>query len=226
MSQIGLLEALDMHFDAKMDEIHTTFPGVVVSYDGHKKRTAVIRPSISFTLSNGVLIDAQNLHGVHVIFPFVSQGGLLFPLKKGDKVLVVISESSTGNWRNANTETVDAEDCSRFTLNDAFCIPGLYPTSVAPVPDGFSDDEVWLGRVGKSAIQMGNDGKVSVRNSVSSLKKELDAVWDAIKAINDGLAASTTAVAGVPTPLTNAPVFVQQSVQNAMAKTQMSNFLK
>ena len=57
---------------------------------------------------------------------------LLFPLKKGDGVLILFSETGIGNFLAGTGQVADADDQTRFSLTDAIAIPGLWTKKNAP----------------------------------------------------------------------------------------------
>ena len=127
----GIVDVFNTWFDNKMTKIHTVIPGEIVSYDGHDKRTAQVKPLITLKTNKGLSIELPPIDNVPVQFPSSSTFNFLYPLKKGDGCLIAFSEVGIGNFMN-NSGVVEADDISRFSLTDAICIPGLFSPSVVP----------------------------------------------------------------------------------------------
>jgi hypothetical protein len=225
-----LLEAMDMHFDARMDEVHTAFPAVVESYSGHRNKLATVTPMVDMRMSNGVLLESKPIANVPVVFPCSVDGGMLFPLKKGDGVLVIVSEVAIGNWINGKGAHMEAEDGSRFTLHDAMCIPCLWAPGTGPVPHNYEETDAWFGLIGAGAVTVSKDGRISMHNANTSLLLEMQKMWDAIKALNDIIQKLAPISASPGSPCAPDPASTAFAVQGSLMaennKGMLKNFLK
>lgn len=126
-----LASILSQWLTAQLESVHTCIPASIVTYDGHKTRKATVQPCINLQ-SSSYLIPYGPVAGVPVLFPGTSRFSFVFDLEKGDTGLLLISEASMGNWLAGKGEIVDPEDASRFTLNDAIFVPGLFPFKTVP----------------------------------------------------------------------------------------------
>jgi hypothetical protein len=116
--------------------IHTSMPGVVVSYDPAFQRAAV-QPAIQ-----GKRLDAQGnaesypfpvLPNVPVLFPGAGAYQVTWPITPGDRVLLVFAERSVEEWKTSGGQGIDPQDRRRFDLSDAFAIPEPRPLN-DPIP--------------------------------------------------------------------------------------------
>lgn len=107
---------------AVANDIHTALPGEVVSYDAGKC-TATVKPVGKFTTSDGTELDYPTITEAPVLFPFCQNAGvgMVFPVKKGDSCLIIISEVELDAWRSG----AEPEGPLRFDLTSAVIIPGL-----------------------------------------------------------------------------------------------------
>jgi hypothetical protein len=64
---------------------------------------------------------------VQVLFPGTKKALIQYELNKGDGCLLVFSTQSLEKWIIGTGNEVEAGDLRRFSLTDAFCIPGLFP---------------------------------------------------------------------------------------------------
>lgn len=122
---------------AWMSSMHTAMPGIIQSYDAAKK-TVQILPSVKMAFKDGTIVSMPVITDVPVIFPGTTDMVMQYPLKKGDGALIIVSEACLENWIGLPIEEVEPGDVRRFSLMDAFCIPGLF-TPKAPGKVGAGD---------------------------------------------------------------------------------------
>lgn len=196
--QPTLSEVITTHMESAMENIHTAIPGRVVSYDGHAKRTATIKPSIRLPTSTGVCLDIPPIPGVPVIFPSCASGSMVFNLQPGDGVLLITSEVGIGKFlASKDADTVDPDDSSRFTLTDVVAIPGLRSEPSMPKAPGV-DAGLVLYTPDGAAVSLGKT--ILVRSDASDLRSELEKMYEDIKQLRTDLelnfSALSTAIAG------------------------------
>ena len=201
--------------DSRFDNVHTCIPATIVKYEGHGSRMATVKPCTRFRLWDDTLIDPVNIYHVPVLHLSTANTSILLPIKKGDKVLLLIAESSIGNWLNSDgDELVDPEDSSRFTLTDAIAIPGLWPKEIVPQFNNVSGDDLAIAH-GDSAILLEKNGdvdvamttgKCSVENGAQDLKGLIDDIWSEVNGLSGDLSTWATAVVGIPPPVAPVPV--------------------
>lgn len=174
----GLLTTMDKWMLNFLEDIHTTIPGRIERYSGHKERRARVVPLVRPWLQNGALVEIKPIDDVPVVFPSTAAGSILFPLKAGDGVILHFTEVGIGNYLHGRANTVaDADDPSRFSLSDCIAVPGLFPFAGVPKHSA-PDDRPWFGSV--DGAFLGLKKKVQLANASSDLRKELEAVWDAV----------------------------------------------
>lgn len=172
----GLLPTLDQWLLGFLEDVHTVIPGRIESYSGHKERRARVLPLLRPWLQNGLVVEVKPIPDVPVVFPSTMAGSLLFPLRAGDGVLLVFSETGLGNYMNgASVAAADADDPSRFSLSDCIALPGMFPFAAVP-KHAAPDDRPWFGSSEGAFLSLKQ--KVRLANSASSLKAELEALWD------------------------------------------------
>jgi hypothetical protein len=121
-----LMALLKEYFEYATTNFHTSFPGVVVSYNS-KTRRADIQPSIKRHMPDGSFMAFPVLANVPVIFQGTKKYTIHFPLEEGEEVEVRVGERSTGIWRGKGGKDIEDPDPRRFDLNDCYCTPGLQP---------------------------------------------------------------------------------------------------
>jgi hypothetical protein len=121
-------------WEYNMTNVHTSFPGKVVSYD-QKTRRADIQPSLKRRLPDGSFVDFPIIPDVPVQFPSTSEYTIHFPLKKDDEVDVRVCERSTDVWRDSGDKGIEDPDPRRFSLQDCHAVPGLQPVHFIPTEE-------------------------------------------------------------------------------------------
>jgi hypothetical protein len=117
---------LKEYLDYYLTRVHTSFPGVVTEYDPSTRR-ATIQPSLKRKSGNKEFVDFPLLVDVPVQFPGNKKWTIHFPLEKDDEVVVFFSERSLEVWKDAGQDGIEDPDPRRFSLSDAYCIPGVQP---------------------------------------------------------------------------------------------------
>jgi hypothetical protein len=139
----------------ELAEVHTTLPGVIVSYDG---ATAVVRPALPKQLANGEVLPPPQIVHVPVCWPCGDlQGGvamLSVPLKPGDAVKLSFSERALEGWLSGTDAAPD--DPRQFDLSDAFASPVLRPGR------GRADTENVSVQYGACSLKLSPDGNATL----------------------------------------------------------------
>lgn len=148
-------DVLDFWFDSRLDNIHTILPGRIETYYGHSERKAKVQPLINPINVKNKKIELKPIDDVPVIFPGSSNFNMIYPLKKGDGVLLVFSEGSLGNFVNSQDEITDCLSASKFNLNDCIAIPGLW--SFKSLPDAPENENDLFIQYQDSFIQIKKD---------------------------------------------------------------------
>lgn len=120
--------------DARLRDVHTSFPARVLRYDAALKQVDV-QPEVMVEVTDEsgarVLERLPVIVNVPLLFPSAGDYSVTFPVASGDEgevVLIVVSEVSLDAWLTRGGE-VDPQDRRRFHLTDAVAIPGLRPFS-------------------------------------------------------------------------------------------------
>jgi len=194
MSKITLPEAVQFLIDANIEGVHTSIPGIVTSYDGHKTRRATVQPSVRLPSSNGVLMDIPPIGGVPVVFPSSALGTLFFPINPGDGVTLVFSEVGIGRYLQSDgSDLADPGSLDRHALTDAIAIPGLWTWNSAPAfPSSADTSAVVLVSGNGSIVELG--ATVGIRNAQTDLRAELETIYAELDQLRQDLTLNFTNV--------------------------------
>lgn len=189
----GLLETLDSYLDKKLQEIHTAMPGRVVKVDGNMLD---IQPELPLGALKSV-ITAPVIFSCPLVQNNTMHGGVSQKIENGACGLLVICESDISAWKLSGNKNVSPEN--RFALQNSVFIPGLYPKNEAT----YTED---LGKAG-IALWAAGEETIAIYNGVSSMKKELENIYELI---NDFFTKFLTMMnAALPVNPMGGPVFAQ-----------------
>ena len=128
-----LSDLIREYTDYYFTRVHTSMPGVVTEYNP-KTRRATVQPSLKRRAGNKEFITFPLLIDVPVMFPGTKKYTIHFPLEEGDEVDIRFSERALEEWKAAGQDGIEDPDPRRFSLSDAYCVPGLQPQEF-PVAD-------------------------------------------------------------------------------------------
>lgn len=159
----SLEQVIDQAIDARLLDVHTSIPAIVVSYDA-AKCTASVKIALKKMYDTGELVERPIIPDVPVWFP---QGGgfaMTFPLKAGDNVQLMVSERSTERWK-VESGVVDPKDARKFNLSDSFILPVSGRAAI-----GSADAAKAKIVQGGSVIEMSEDGTIHIQNSSGAIR--------------------------------------------------------
>jgi hypothetical protein len=200
MSQEDPLDAMEIWLRARLEDLHISLPGTVTTYN-KDTRLATVKPSVRPRSLHGDVFDIPPIQGVPVIWPGSQEFTVQGTLKRGDRVLLVFSEASIGNWIRGQGD-VDAEDETRFSLQDAIAIPGLWPTSAVPKHPldtaawGLSSDLLEIGgtKAGKAVVKNASASLGEILGDMKNILALMDAHHTALNALIPGYPSQVTAI--------------------------------
>jgi len=115
-------------------DIHTVLPGVVVKYDA-KTRRADIQPSLKRKMPGGKYLEFPVIPDVPVRYSGNKEFTIHFPLKKGDEVLLFVTERGTDKWKSSGGQDIEEPDLRRFDIQDCIAITGNAPKDFIAVEE-------------------------------------------------------------------------------------------
>ncbi len=103
-------------------DIHTVLPCKILQYD-EKKNLAKVKPIGEFLLHDGDKMEFSEIEDVPIIFPYIIAWdiGIVFPIHKGDEMLLLISEIELDEWRTG----AKSESPLKYDLTSAIAIPAM-----------------------------------------------------------------------------------------------------
>lgn len=147
---------------AVVNDVHTALPGVIVSYNPDKG-TVTVQPKGKYITADGYGLSYPQITDVPVAFPYCqnSNVGMVFPIKKNDNCMIIVSEVELDEWRSG----AESEAPLRFDLTSAMAIPDLMLGGCAAMKKAVAQDAVVI--VAKSAEIVVSDGRVAITADVT-----------------------------------------------------------
>jgi hypothetical protein len=187
-----LPEVLSKAIRNRLAEVHTSMPGRIESYD-HRTKKATVKPLINRVYPDGRVDEFPVLNAVPVLLPGTSTGALQFRIRRGTPVALYFSERSMDLWKSQGG-LVAPDDRRRFSLSDAFCVPGLDAFDGGFYPE--DNDKTRLVESG-GALAIDGRGRVALGNADGEL---LDMVQQLMQLLIDARVLTSIGTQ----PLTNA----------------------
>jgi len=156
----SLPHTLNIAMKSMLNEIHTAMPGTIEQYD-YTTQKANIQPSLQRKYRDDSIVKLPVLVNVPIIWPRTSEGGISFPLKRGDSCLIIFSERSLDEWLTLG-KLCTPSDIRRFDLSDGIAIPGLFAFNTNGPADNNEDFQiVYKG----TTIRIKSNGNIEIGNS-------------------------------------------------------------
>ena len=208
-------------------EKHTGMPARVEKFDS-KTQTADCKPLIRRRFQNP---DGTELNEsiaviprVPVAWPRAGRFIVTWPLKPGDLVELVVSESSRDAFQGGAGDETDPDDFRRFDLSDVWAYPGAgYPDSKAI--KNFDPDDLVIGVDGGVVIHIKEDGTINLgsktpADAVALAAKVLTELSSIVTAFNAHTHIGVTVGAGVTGTPSPPPLAAPSAVASTVVKSE------
>jgi len=154
------------HIESSRNEIHTSMPGIIKSFDA-ANQTASVQPCIQRFFRGEGFKELPRLFDVPVVFPRGGGFVLTFPIAVGDECLLHFSERAIDNW-HAKGGTQPPSEFRTHDLSDAFAQVGA--ASLGKVVANLATDAVELRSLdGKSVVKIDTSGDIAVTSQEGSI---------------------------------------------------------
>jgi len=211
----SMAELLRAAIEARLLDVHTSIPGRVEKVET-ATQTVDVKPLIKRLFANEdgseVSESLPIIPRVPLAFPRAGKFFITWPIKKGDLVELVFTETSRDAFKAGDAEETDPDDFRRFDITDAVAYPSGYPESKA-LKD-FDPDDLVVGIENGVQIHINESGEIHLGSKTaadalalaSKVEAGLQDIVDAIKAgvpgaSDGGAALQTTIVAALTDPV-------------------------
>jgi hypothetical protein len=115
-------------FQSNMMDLNICLPVEIKKFN-KAELLADVRPEFDAGFFDGSVGEAVTIFDVPVLYPMSSDSALVFPLKAGDKGIIVVSQRSIDNWRSNGSRLPDDSDL--FPIGSCFLFPGVTHENMA-----------------------------------------------------------------------------------------------
>lgn len=130
--EIGLGELITQFIGYELEAVHTAIPAVVLRVNNEGRQSLVdVQPLVSILQRSGEVVSQSSILNVPLSQPASSVGGLVFPIKEGDNVLLVFSEKAIDRWKYGTGVPTAPSDFRKFNRKDCIAIPCIFPANMS-----------------------------------------------------------------------------------------------
>lgn len=141
MKNVETVSVFDQWLTSRLENVHTSIPAKIVEYNGHKLRTATVKPLLKFKNQYGVITEIEPIPDVPVQFPGGKNMSMLWKPEKDDGCLLQLCSVDIANFLNGDgTTETEAETSNKFKLSDAICLLGVWAPKGSPTKPANEDD--------------------------------------------------------------------------------------
>lgn len=185
--------AIDSHIKKLKANLHTSMIAEVVEIvsEGEEIRYVNVVPVFDKHYKDGVKLIKSEIVGVPLLYPSGGGGIITFPVKVGDKVLLVFSQEDIEYFKEGSDKK-QPKTRRKFSINDAVAFPCIYPTDTNLDP---SNRHVEI-KFKDSVIRINENSDVEIHsaaNIIGTAKENIDVYAEGdILAEAEGKVAVTT----------------------------------
>lgn len=220
-------EVISWALDTRLGQMFFALPGIIRSYNP-SEQLANIQPLIKHNVpraDGGEFVqDVPLLQDVPVIFPRGGTYFISFPLKVGDKVLLVFCDRNIDQYirkTNVSDAVVDPFDLDISGLNGAVALPGFYRLQNALASSDASPSNLVIGKEGGNPqIHLKDNGEVHIGvESAPDFVALAAKVLTELNKLHSYLSSLNTVITGAPIPETGlgSPSALQTALKAAAA---------
>lgn len=130
--EIGLGELITQFIGYELEAVHTAIPAVVLRVNNEGRQSLVdVQPLVSILQRSGEVVSQSSILNVPLSQPASSVGGMVFPVKEGDNVLLVFSEKAIDRWKYGTGVPTAPSDFRKFNRKDCIAIPCIFPANMS-----------------------------------------------------------------------------------------------
>lgn len=133
--EVDLSEVFTSLMEYFMQDKFTALPGVVLKVHNQGMQQLVdVQPCVSIKTRDGEVTEQATVLNVPYQQPASSKGGMVFPIKEGDNVLLVFSMRGIDTWKRGTGGLAPPTDYRMFSNQDCIAIPCVFPVTKTLTP--------------------------------------------------------------------------------------------
>lgn len=130
-SDLTIESAMTAFFEYQMRNMYTAIPAKIMQVRNAEQCKVDVKPLVDMVFSNLETLEWATIPNVPVMYPSSSTSAITFPVKAGDIVLLVFSQSGLDVFKSGDGTPQPPSDYRTFNMRDAIAIPGLFPFGLA-----------------------------------------------------------------------------------------------
>ena len=131
--EVGIGEVIQSFIEYAHQNKFTALPGVILNVHNRGSQQLVdVQPCVSIRSRNGEITDQATILNVPYQQPASSLGGTVFPVNKGDNVLLVFCMRGIDTWKRGDGGLAPPSDYRMFSNQDCIAIPCIAPVANTP----------------------------------------------------------------------------------------------
>jgi len=178
MTESSLEQLVDAQIDFRLATVYTCLVCSISNVREINSQILVdVQPIVNRVYKDGEIQAYPQILAVPVVFPRSSVGGVTFPLRKGDTVVVVFSKNGLDVFKQGATEEHDPVDTRQFSLRDALAFPCVFPFTKNPDSGRSltysSTDTILATNLGEGSeceVRLRPDGSIGITGTSVSVK--------------------------------------------------------
>lgn len=119
---LNLSTAISSMIESRLLDLDICLP-VQINRWNKSELTADVTPEFDVRFFDGETIQAPKILDVPILYPMTSDSAIIYPLKKGDKGVIIVSQRNLDNWKVNGART--PEDSTCFPIGSCFLIAGV-----------------------------------------------------------------------------------------------------
>lgn len=119
---IKLSDAISSLIESRLMDLDICLPVEVVKWN-KSDLTADVKPEFDSLFFSGDIIEATTILDVPILYPMSSDSAIVYPLKAGDKGVIVVSQRNLDDWKENGSRT--PSDSTIFPLGSCFLMAGV-----------------------------------------------------------------------------------------------------
>lgn len=128
--EIGLGDLINQFIGYNLEGINTAIPAVILGVKQEGRDLLIdVQPSVSVKTREGDVISQASILNVPMYQPASSVGGMLFPVQKGDNVLLIFTQRAIDTWKYGTGGLAPPSDYRKFSKLDCIALPCVFPTA-------------------------------------------------------------------------------------------------
>lgn len=176
-ANVSFPEAIKTAIESFLEDVNICLPGRITEVNDFKRRKVSVVSDLKRVFNDGDTLDPPIITNVTLQYSGSDDAILKFPIKVGQKVLLIFSQRSLDNWLQKGALTTPGSN-RMFDLSDCFAIPCLqtFESDHSLIENNEDTELIYNGKkiklIKNGALQIDTStNKVIINNAVEDFAK-------------------------------------------------------